>query len=245
MKNKLFKNIQDFKDQRNNYIKNRYYFVNNNVVQYSSYIVIDEDHQKNVKYQIESIIELSYINVTDFGSKENFTCILKSFKNQHNIEIIELKAIDSVEINRHKKNKKLIFNLKLEDFEEYLKNPKDFNLEHLAIAVIWKFDFNKSLEKIIFEHPLDQFEIHNQRCVMPYSLIRFQIPEIIKVQIKRLPSVGICTSYLYGNIPPELLNWVEFNLEFGFSEIMLYDGTIKKEMSRVNLFVFFYTFIPK
>ena len=236
LKNLAFENNEELLQAKNKYIKNRYYFDNNNVVQYSSYIIKDKDQHYNSIYKIEAIIELSYIYVTDFGSKENFKCIVKSFKNKTNIEIVELEAIDSAEINLYKENKKLVFNLKLEDFKSYLKNPNNFDLNYLAIAVVWKFDFDKSLERTTFENILDK---NKQKHVMPYSLIRFQIPDIIESQIQRLPSVSICAAYLYGIHPPQLLNWIEFNLAFGISEIMLYDGTIKKDMLRVILFIFF------
>ena len=226
-KNKVFtgKINKKMNREKENYIKNRYYFVNNNIVQYASYIVIDKDEENQTIFQIEAIIEHSYIFISDFGSKENYKCLIKSFQTNEE-EIIEIDAIDSVEINLHKENRKLIFPFKLESFKKYSKDPTNFNLYYLVVAVIWKLDYNKSLDLETFSRKLDKLE-KNQ--VLPYSIIRFQIPTIIKAQNPRLPAVSLCATYLYGNIPPEIYNWVDYNIAIGINKILIYDGNLRKK----------------
>jgi hypothetical protein len=214
---------QEMVEKKENYIKNRYYFLNNNIFQYSSYIIIDKDEQNQITYRIEAIIEHSYLYISDFGSKENYKCLAKSFQTNQIIEIIELDAIDSVEINLYKENRKLIFSFKLENFKSYSQDPTNFNLYYIVIAIIWKSDFDKSLDLVNFSNKLDKLD---NNLVQPYHLIRFQIPTIIKAQNPRLPTVSLCATYTYGTLPPEIYTWIDFNLAIGIKKILIYDGII-------------------
>ena len=69
------------------YSPNYKYMVNNNIAQYSSYIIIGEDDLNNLTYRVVTFIHYNFKNVKDFGKKENFLCLLKSTTNEKIIEI--------------------------------------------------------------------------------------------------------------------------------------------------------------
>ena len=198
------------------YALNKEFMINNNLAQYSSYLIVDQDElTKKRIYRIEVFVHFNYKFIKDFGEKENFTCVLKllsSGKRQQDI-LMELEAIDSPKFY-WKDNKKLIYNLDL-DFTKKINNSSDSILKNIVVAVIWKYDFEKTLD-------ISNVSISNH-TVLPYSLIKFQIPSIIISQIPRLKKVGFCIPYTY-SIPSNLEYWTNLHLSFGISELMMYDS---------------------
>ena len=191
-------------NEASNFGVNNEYVINNNIAQYSSYIIVSKDEET---YRVETLVKLNNKRVENFGGKENFTCFLKRIDNS---EIIaNLEAYDSPKFTSNS-NKKLLFRLKPELVANIL-------LENIAVAVIWKNDFyNESY--------------NHKNLKLPYFLIKFQIPKIVYSQEPRLPSVGFCVHYTYA-IPPQLLNWIDHHLSFGVQEIMIYDATENKTLT--------------
>jgi len=61
------------------------------------------------------------------------------------------------------------------------------------MVVIW----NNNYDKYMTENEFLEKLVSNSTVKVPYSLIKFQKPKIIKTIEPRLPSVGICTHNLY------------------------------------------------
>ena len=225
---------------RRSYPNNNHYVTNNNIALYSSYIIVKGVNKQEIKYTIETIIEHNWKNIKNFGTKDNFTCLVKYLDNDNNYEVIELQPYDTARINSYNQNRKLYFEFSLNEFELYAQKPSIFNLDRLVVAVIWKHDFSKSIEELNFMNGLNISQI-TLPIVLPYSYITYQKPEIIKTQ-RRLPKVAVCGAQFYGNEQKELFNWIEYQESFGVAEIMIYDGTvdrivtkfINEEFSRYN-----------
>jgi hypothetical protein len=64
---------------------------------------------------------------------------------------------------------------------------------------------------------------------LPYSLIAYQKPDIIKTQIIS-KNVAVCTGQFSSGSSPskELFNWIYYQQSFGIAELMIYDGTLNK-----------------
>ena len=199
------------------FAKNKEFIINNNLAQYSSYLIIDQNEVTNEKiYRVESLVHFKTINSEKYKEMKNFICILRSI----NGEILsELEPSESPKFYWNE-NRKLIYNLDL----KFLKDSK-LTLNTIVIAIIWKPDFNKSLELISVS------DEHSLTVILPYKFIKYQIPEIINTQIPRLPSVCFCIHYTYA-IPSSLLNYIDYNLALGVQEIVFYDAIKNKGLTR-------------
>ena len=156
------------------------------------------------KTRIEAIVE---VNIQK-SLKEDFICILKSNRDG----IIELKPYEVVEFNWNIA-RRLYFDLK-----------QDFDIKNAVVAIIYKSDFTRNLNLETFIDNLKDMS------PLPYALIKFQKPKIIKTYEPRLPSVSLCAAFVYGTIPFELSNWLNYHLKLGISQIMIYDGTEAKQL---------------
>ena len=200
------------------YALNKKFVVNNNLAQYSSYLFIDQyELTGKINYRIEAIIHFNYKYIKTFGMKENFTCVLKLIANDGRKEekLIELEAVDSPKFYWNV-NKKIIFNLDLQmlkNYSIYRDDDDDLIINNIAVAVIWKYDFNKLVD-------MNSLLISN---TLPYNLIKFQVPTIIKSKIPRLKTIGICVPFTYA-MPQGLKEWIDFHLSFGVREIIMYDS---------------------
>ena len=201
------------------YALNREFLINNNLAQYSSYLIVDQDEltQKTI-YRIEAIVHFNYKYIKDFGGKENFTCVLKLLGHGNRQEdiVIELEATDSPKLYWND-NKKLIYNFDLDLLKKNSTDEIGTILKNIVVAIIWKNDFNKNLD-------MNSFTLLNDASsVLPYNLIKFQIPSIIESIIPRLKAVGFCVHYIY-SIPSNLKHWTNLHLSFGVRELMMYDA---------------------
>ena len=201
------------------YVLNKEFLINNNLAQYSSYLIVDQDElTKKTIYRIEAIVHFNYKYIKDFGGKENFTFVLKLLGHGNRQEdiVIELEATDSPKLYWND-NKKLIYNFDLDLLKKNSTDEIGTILKNIVVAIIWKNDFNKNLD-------MNSFTILNDASsVLPYNLIKFQIPSIIESIIPRLKTVGFCISYTY-SIPVSLRHWTNLHLSFGIRELMMYDA---------------------
>ena len=204
------------------YSRNYEYVINNNIAQYSSYVVIDEDENNNKFYKIEALIKFNYItliqSIKEFGSKENFTCLVKLLSEKNMEEVIEIEAVEMPKFGTDFAAK-LIFILNSNLFL----NSSKFDLKNILIGIIWKPDFSKSL---IYDSNTFINDLNKNKSIitLPYFLIKFQIPTIIDSINPRLPSVGLCVHFTY-NMPSYTLNWIDYQLSFGIGQIIMYDAT--------------------
>ena len=211
---------------------NREFLINNNLAQYSSYLIVDQDEltQKKI-YRIEAIVHFNYKYIKDFGGKENFTCVLKLLAHDTRQEdiVIELEATDSPKFYWNE-NKKLIYNFDSDLLKKNSTDEINLILKSIVVAIIWKYDFSKNLD-------VNNVSILNDASsVLPYNLIKYQIPSIIESSIPRMKTVGFCLHYIY-SIPSNLKHWTELHLSLGIAEIMMYDG-INSNLSKYIKTVF-------
>ena len=237
------KTIQDLKNgklvSKEIYSPNREYMINNNIAQYSSNLIIDNESLKKNLYQIETFIQFNGHQGNLFGSMEDFMCLVKILKikgMEVEEEIIELDPIESPYLFWYY-NKKLIFNLDIKNSKFYSLDRSNFNIYNILVAVIWKADFDKDLSLNEFKNDkLKKFKNLNG-VILSYSLIKYQIPLIIESNEPRLQSVGLCAHFLY-SAPSYLLSWIKMHLLFKVDQIVIYDGTAKKELTKT----FYHTF---
>ena len=208
------------------YTPNKEYLINNNLAQYSSYIIIDKDeNKKNTLYRIEALVQFNYKYIKNFGSKDNFKCVLKLIKfinGNMTEEFLEIEASESPKFYWNS-NKKFIFQFDPSRFKTYTSH---FDLKKVVVAVIWKNDYDSTLDQNSF-----YLESVAGRVVLSYSLIKFQKPTIIKSLDQRLASVSFCVHYTYA-IPSQIINWIDYHLSFGVREIMIYDGMENKNLTK-------------
>jgi hypothetical protein len=205
------------------YSQNYEYVINNNVAQYSSYII---EEKSDALYRIEVFAILNDVLRIKYGGKENFKCLLLIKRDP-----IELDVIDMPKHFRDKESKKFILNLNQTQIKS---RQNKLNLNDIKIAVIWKPDFDQQLE-------LNEFKTLNgnnskKQFVLSYSLIKYQIPTIIKPVEPRLPSISFCVHYVY-RLPSQLKKWIDIHLNLGAPEIVIYDATENNqivEFIRIN-----------
>ena len=209
-----------------NFSENHEYIYNNNIAQYSSYIIAEQIERNLYSYRIEALIVRSRKNINIFKNKD-FACILKYSKNSK-WEIVQIN-IDESFLSHYNETKKVSFKLNLNLFKSYLEDPLDFEVNCIVLAVIKKSDFN------IKDSPAktnDKNEL-KESLVLPLSVITYQKPTIIKTNEPRLPSVGLCVQQTYQiSSFLGLQNWIDYHLAFGIGDIRFYDAIENKSLTR-------------
>ena len=209
--------------------KNNEYFINNNILQYSVYLVrVDEVH-----YRIET---LSILSERSFGLKfnqttpllANYSCVVRIMQTE---ELIELEPEEQVTLS-YDLTIKINFLLDLNSIRSYRDDSMGFELSRIVLAVIIKREFkqNSTIESFIKKNDVEDWP---RKLRFPYSLINFQKPTIIYPNEPRLPAVGLCIQNTY-NIQSTLLlsNWIDFQLSFGFAELRFYDATENASLTK-------------
>jgi hypothetical protein len=195
------------KTSKGSFIKNFHFMQNNNLMQYSSYIIVNSIND----YQIVAFVQFNYKYIKNFENISDFRCLIT----QNGIAI-ELPTSEAPKLYWNP-NKKLIFNYKT-------KNKWDFEGDgDVGIAIIRIQDFDKNLTE-----PIE----NSTGLILPHSLIKFQIPTVIHTVEPRLKSVGLCSHYAY-TIPSQLVNWIDLHLSFNISEIVLYDATDGNNLTKM------------
>jgi hypothetical protein len=106
---------------------------------------------------------------------------------------------------------------------------KSFDLNKIVVAVVSTIDFDERINEASFVKNIDPKNLKDN-IVLPYSLIAYQKPNIIKTQKLRSPNIAVCGAQFYGNPSKELFNWVDYQQSFGIAELMIYDGTINRTL---------------
>ena len=217
---KLSKNIE--------YSENNHFIINNNLAQYSSYIIIQKENNKST-HQIETLL-LKSTKYEKIPKKIDYLCILKYTKDQRD-ENIEIKPTKFYLFN-HNETVKLSFTLHLNSFKTFQDDPNNFDIQKIVCAVILINDFDKNL-KTLSINPITSNTTHQLPLVFPYFYIRYQRPMLIYAQIPRLPSVGLCIQQVYNiSSPLQLKNWIDYHLYIGIGEIRFYDAIANKLLTK-------------
>jgi hypothetical protein len=213
--------------------QNNYYLLNNNVAQYSSYLIFVTSEN----YRIETLIVLNnnglrYVD-SNYNVIENYICVLKYIKNIDFQEIIEL-GITKSSLLAYNKTKKLIFNLDLNKFQTFLKDPEVFDVNKIVVAVIINKDFNKTISMDEFIESIESHGKLPKHLQLPYDSILFQQPTIINAHEPRIPAVGLCIHNTW-TISSEsvIIDWIKLQLSFGIAEIRFYDSTKLKNLTKI------------
>ncbi len=201
-----------------NYSTNYKHIINNHVAQYSSYILIETDEFKNTTYKISFLFQLSSKSEDKlYLRKEDFLCLIKS-KNLNKAKYVKLEPF-SMLLKTKEKTKKVTCKANFLD---------SLDLKELVVAIIWKQDFNETLNLEPFNEKFNGF-VSEQ--VLPYDLIKYQIPTIIQNTNPRIKSVGLCVHYTH-KMPSYIINWIDNNLAFGINNVIFYDATDNNELKR-------------
>ena len=210
------------------FTRNHRFLINNNVAQYSSYIIVDRDIEDKTEYRIEVYVLLNQRYTRNLISKEKFKCVVK-FNIPELADIIEIESIESSKNSRSEFKRTYFLDLqtflRMNYTEEYL-------LSNILVSVIWKDDFDKNLDLKSFMNSLNEKLDFSESVKFPYALIKFQKPGILKNIQPRVKSVALCIHYVY-KIPKQILTWIDTQLSFEVSEIMLYDAI--EDDSLINL----------
>jgi hypothetical protein len=207
--------------QQDNCKLNHNYVINNNLAQYSTYLIPNDE-----EIRVEALVQFKFKYIKSYEEKNDFTCVVKLICIQFNDEseeTLELKPLYTPKFYWNL-NKKLIFAFREQDF----KNKID--LKNIRIAVIRAADYNQSLNNGFFNN-IETFNF-TQPVVLPYLLINYQVPSIIETVEPRVPSIALCVHYTY-NIPPQIIQWIDTHLSFGVDKILFYDGTDNEDLIKL------------
>ncbi len=219
LKQAIFSNL----NKREKYSPNHQFVINNNLAQYSSYLIVDQN-----QITIEAFVHYIsiFMNRNQFGGKENFVCVIRYLLNDNDDGVFELEAVDSPKFVWNY-NQKLIYNLDIKKLKKDYDETKDLNLvlNNIVVAIIWKYDYDKNSN-------LNNLTVNNdKRIFSPYTLIKYQTPSIIYTQDPRFKTASLCVSYVF-SIPNGLKNWIDINLSFGVKEIMIYDAVENRTLTK-------------
>jgi hypothetical protein len=213
--------------------QNNYYLLNNNLAQFSSYLIF----LTNKRYRIETLVisnqnGLRFVD-SNYDVIENYVCVLKYLKNSNHNEIIELKVTKSSRLE-YNSTKKLIFILDLSNFQTYLDDPAAFDVKKVVVAVIINRDFNKTTSMNEFIESIESTENFTKYLQLPYNSILFQQPTLINAKEPRIPAVGLCVHNTWTISSDSVINdWIKLQLSFGIAEIRFYDGIKFKNLTRL------------
>jgi hypothetical protein len=171
-----------------------------------------------ISYTIEALVKYNTKVIKYFGDKNNFTCFVKLISLKGYEETIEVEAFQ-MPVLETKFAAKLTF--KFNPFE-FINYDNDLDLNRILTAIIWKPDYNKDINLNNITEIISNK--NDARLYLPYSLLKWQIPEIIQTNNPRIPSVGLCIHYTY-EMPSFILNWIDYQLSLGFHQIRFYDST--------------------
>lgn len=207
----LNKNVESIEENYMNgeeYNLNRVWTINNNIIQYSSYIIVEEGKQR-----IEVIMKTTIKNEKLLVNKTDFKLMVKSMTKNEIIAEIE---VDEA-YNIYGYSKKIVVNLN--------ESIKIDNVEDLALAVVLKREFRKNLKDIVMQ-------TNDSFYVFDYKMIKFQIPSILYSIEPRIKGVASCVQYVY-QVPNSISNWIDMQNKFGVKEIALYDATPNNSLTKL------------
>ena len=192
------------------FFKNHVWMVNNNVIQYSSYVL-----RKIITRPTDLSIRTSIILDDRRLSKEEFdnstyVCILKSLKTGEIIEIPTSEVISLI----HRRPKKVYCNVA---------NFQQIKIEDLLVAIIRVCDFRKTIDS-------KQWTI--EKKVLPFYMINFQRPRIYDLPERKIKSVAMCTQFCY-ELPSTIKEWVKIHELLNVSQIILYDSTLNSSLTKL------------
>ena len=146
----LFKSIKNNKYEVFKYYKNHEFMLNNNVIQYSSYLIIGDI--KIIK--IQSIIHVNYNSIK--RKEDYFVCIVKSIKNNNTQEL----------------NATLVIHLAEPESKQvtcFLKIEKTIDLNELFVAIVRKDAYNDNSV---------QFKLINFQKPKVVNVLKKKIPKV-------------------------------------------------------------------
>ena len=221
IKNNSVENLKPklFESPLKKYPKSHVYLINNNLAQYSSHITKYEN-----KLIIDIFFQMNWKYISDLFNKNKYLCVLKYFDlSLSREEIIELQ-ITSSNAYYFVYTQRMICELK----------KNNINLKNLVVAIIRIDEYDKHLNESMLNSRINingtkEFD----KVVLPFSLINFQKPIIFNTKRKISKSVSLCIPFLYGENVNYLVDSINFNLNFGYSEIMFYDSTPNELMKQL------------
>ena len=214
---KTSSSIRERTEVHSTYVSNHNYLINNNLAQYSSYLIEDQINGDG-EIRAEVFVQFKFKYKLNYENNDDFRCLVKLIQHQSE-EVIELQPA-YVPRFYWNLNKKFIFKFKKENFV----NKYDFNLQNIRLAVIRVKDFNKTIDYNQLMASIDSFNF-TKLVVLPYFLINYQIPTILTVVEPKLQSVAFCVHYTYSISKSKLKYWIDNHFLFGVSEILFYDAT--------------------
>jgi len=182
--------------------------INNNVMQYSSYILLNDGNTESI-----SIKGLLTVNLDNFSEDEfltsDFYCSIISTKTGKYLEIPANNIIQLI----HRKPKIV---------ECYFDRLDLIGVDDIAVAIIRYDDFDNSRYSSIF---------NNKRWILPYFMVNYQIPSIKIVPSKKIKNVAICVQFTY-NLSPFIDDWVKIHEKLKVDKIVIYDSIIEEHLTR-------------
>ena len=191
---------------------NYFWTFNNNILQYSSYILIENASNSSISstlklntFFIESLFLLNYKKIGN-QTKDDFICFIRTISTQDIIKLMPVELFKLV----HNVNTKIrcLYN-----------SSNSINPNDIAIAIIRKADY------------AEQMSTDEKLEVLPYSQMNFQIPDKIQIIEPRIKSVALCVQYLHA-VPIQGYNeWIKIHKNLGYSKIFFYDATRYQNVS--------------
>ena len=189
------------------FFKNYHWMFNNNVMQYSSYIFLNQESRS---VSIKGLISVNWDSLSDEEfSSSDFFCSIMSIKTS---KYIEIPATDIIHLI-HRKPKIIECNFDKLDL---------INIDDISVAIIRYDDFDNSISSSISS---------KKRRVLPYFMVNYQIPSIKKVPNEKINNIAICVQFTY-NLSPFIYDWVKIHEKLEVKQIVIYDSIINDSLTK-------------
>ena len=207
--NAKFLNLSPSTKSNGKFFKNYIWMINNNVIQYSSYVLRKKTNGSDYFSIRTSIILDDHRLSKETYKNSSFVCLLKSFKTGEIVEVPTTEVITLI----HGRPKKVYCNLS---------NNQVIKIEDFLVAVIRIGDFKK----------IDTKTWTIEKKVLPFYMINFQRPRIYDLPEKKIKSIAMCTQFCY-ELPTTIREWVGLHERLNVSQIILYDSTLNSSLTRL------------
>jgi len=157
---------------------NNKFIVNNRILQYSSYAVIEN----NDKMNIETFVMFNYEHERPYWFRKNLMCAIK-MHNESRVEISNIQERLMVPLMKIRNNPKDLWIIKCTFRKTNLTHFKN----EVRVAIIDKRDMKPSKENSGFKIP---------NSFMPLEYVQFQKPKVVNKNKPKKKAVAHCVHYL-------------------------------------------------
>jgi hypothetical protein len=191
---------------------NHMWLFNHNTMQYSSYMFNgNSNNASSTTYEVLVVFN-SEENEKKYYEKKDVKCLLIRQSSMNWQQPLELEIESIVRFQVYE----MIFVCKMAPNKVIPYDRNNYNQS--MIAIVLKKDFTQDPNTI---------EYHQRPYVLPYDMIKYQIPGVIRVPIEKNRAIAHCVHYTHDISFLDyrrILYWLKKQSTFGIRKIVLYDS---------------------